>query len=959
MVSKGCFRSPARQFFDQASFISPGALATAGFALLALLVIIAGCGGGSSTAPPPPPSAPSNLVYPHTAISATVGAAITPDTPTVTGTVSSYSVSPTLPAGLAISASTGAISGTPTATSAQTTYTVTASNSSGSTTASISIAVLIPAPSNLVYPQTAISGTVGTAITPDTPTVTGTVSSYSISPTLPAGLAISASTGAISGTPTAASPKTSYTVTASNSTGSATATLSITVLIPAPSKLVYSQTDITAFVGAAITPDTPTVTGTASSYSISPALPAGLTINSSSGVISGTPTVLSSKASYTVTASNSTGSTTATLSIVVGSPAHSILTAGHQGGVTAIHVTTDRVLTDDGAMWILWNYGTGEVVAAGQRQFDPGPGMFVFQSDMAGEVAVVQTSDKPMNGVLSVYSASTGQLIASINIGGATWVKLATDGSYICSGSTTGLTVWSSTGSEEFTLPGNYTLANVSAMPGRLQVALGPAGQNVIETDSVPSGASTVSAPFNGTFTSWFLDGQRFLTNLGATVWVYSNAVVQQSLMNLPSPYDPLTQQLIGQGNWISITNGVSTTVTGLSVYAIGNATPVATYSFGYSSIIPMGSYLAALEYGPPEMKLIDLSGASPSATDYTLPDQMLYLTSFGANPNGQWIVAGGWGLLLDGASIATTPRYFGYGQITSIAGSSSHIAVATSIGKILLFNSAGDTQQGAIDFWSGNVQLSSDGSVLAASAFAFGNQYYTDRTLNLYSLPSQSIIQTFPYTFNSNNTPFLVGYSLSGSGQTLGQVLGPITPSRQVTPSSGSPIIWSDTGTQGPIVLSPDGPNFAAASGSYPGIVTSDYTAAPSATLWSNDTLQGAIPAFPEGWIDDTHLLAANYMPTGNSYFTYTGSSIYDPAGNVLSVIPGGTSFPPMRNPYFTSNGLVYDAGTNAIYSLATGAKVWTAPPVNGPDFTTAVGAVAGSNVVYVKGYQVFVAPY
>jgi len=54
--------------------------------------------------------------------------------PTVTGTVTGYTVSPALPAGLALSATTGVISGTPTATAAQATYTVTASNSAGSTT---------------------------------------------------------------------------------------------------------------------------------------------------------------------------------------------------------------------------------------------------------------------------------------------------------------------------------------------------------------------------------------------------------------------------------------------------------------------------------------------------------------------------------------------------------------------------------------------------------------------------------------------------------------------------------------------------------------------------------------------------------------------------------------------------------------------------------------------------------
>lgn len=60
----------------------------------------------------------------------------------VTGTVTSYTISPALPAGLSMSAATGAISGTPTTADATASYLVTASNSGGSTTASITMTVI-------------------------------------------------------------------------------------------------------------------------------------------------------------------------------------------------------------------------------------------------------------------------------------------------------------------------------------------------------------------------------------------------------------------------------------------------------------------------------------------------------------------------------------------------------------------------------------------------------------------------------------------------------------------------------------------------------------------------------------------------------------------------------------------------------------------------------------------------
>jgi len=93
------------------------------------------------------------------------------------------------------------------------------------------------APSNLAYPVASIHGTVGQAISPDTPTVTGKVSSYTVSPALPAGLTLNMTSGAISVTPTAAAPQASYTVSAQNSAGSTTSTLQVTVAIAAPSNL--------------------------------------------------------------------------------------------------------------------------------------------------------------------------------------------------------------------------------------------------------------------------------------------------------------------------------------------------------------------------------------------------------------------------------------------------------------------------------------------------------------------------------------------------------------------------------------------------------------------------------------------------------------------------------------------------------------------------------------------------
>ena len=59
----------------------------------------------------------------------------------------------------------------------------------------------------------------------------------------------------------------------------------------------------------------PTVTNQVTGWSISPALPAGLDFNTSTGIISGTPQAASASTAYTVTATNSAGATTVTIYI--------------------------------------------------------------------------------------------------------------------------------------------------------------------------------------------------------------------------------------------------------------------------------------------------------------------------------------------------------------------------------------------------------------------------------------------------------------------------------------------------------------------------------------------------------------------------------------------------------------------------------------------------------------------
>ncbi|HAO99450.1 MAG TPA: hypothetical protein DCQ83_05345 [Fibrobacteres bacterium] len=226
-----------------------------------------------------------------------------------------------LPSGLVIDNQCN-ISGTPTVPAGPVSLTVTATNGVDQSSASLSIEV-IGEPSSIAYSRPSIVAIRNVAIDPDTVTFVGApMNTFTINPALPAGLNLNPSNGLINGTPTVVSALTNYVVTGSGPGGTDTAWINIRVVSP-PANLSYADELTTYVVGVAVTPNTPSITGYATRYSVAPPLPNGLRIDSLSGVIAGTPVLQSFPSDYTVTAGSFAGSTTSTLNIaVVGTPSN-------------------------------------------------------------------------------------------------------------------------------------------------------------------------------------------------------------------------------------------------------------------------------------------------------------------------------------------------------------------------------------------------------------------------------------------------------------------------------------------------------------------------------------------------------------------------------------------------------------------------------------------------------------
>ncbi len=145
----------------------------------------------------------------------------------------------------------------------------------------------------------------------------GPIDSLSIAPALPAGLAF-ASDGSISGTATALAPVASFTVTAANDAGADPVAFTLTVVDGALLSLSYPSSTLTCTIGTRCSSGVPSLEGGpyATFALASGSLPAGLSLDPSSGEISGTASSASSQR-FEIIASNSAGSTAASLLVVV------------------------------------------------------------------------------------------------------------------------------------------------------------------------------------------------------------------------------------------------------------------------------------------------------------------------------------------------------------------------------------------------------------------------------------------------------------------------------------------------------------------------------------------------------------------------------------------------------------------------------------------------------------------
>ncbi len=641
-----------------------------------------------------------------TSATATVGAAFSYQI-AATNSPTSYAATGITGTGLSLNATSGLVSGTPT-TAGTITSELTATNSAGtSLPVTLTITVNAATAGVPVVSNATVTGTVGTAIAAVQVQATNSPTSFSASGLAAYGLSIS-NTGLISGTPTAAAANVAVSVTATNASGTsaaATITLNIAVSGGTTSAPVVTSKSVSGTVGI---PMSFTVSATNSPTSwLLTGQPAGIAINASSGLISGTPSA-SGTFNATVKATNSAGTGTGTVTFTIAGstppppppPPPPVL----KGQTVIFNTPTSAILinqpiqlgaTSTSGGSITYTIISGNAALSGSTLTIKGSGPVVIRATQAGDGTTwaAASADATFTANKNPQTISVPSLVQQVKANAS--VTLAASASS--------------------SLPVTYTLVSGPAtLSGNTLAFTGATGTVVVRAsqggDDIYSAASDVTLTFN----VGAVGQQLFMGMIGSDS--FAAAIAPDNGKGILLMRVGATGEAIVARFSIAADGSFSTTVNPVVETSDSQATPMAAASYTVSGTINNGVLSGSVS------NLGNFSATAQPATGTTASYAGFYTAHVPGSASGDVY------LLVDASGqayvLVVTPTSVASG--TGTVSSSGAVSVATSAGGTISGNV--DPANAAI---TGSMKI---GSSTAAIAGLSADATPTDRLINISS---------------------------------------------------------------------------------------------------------------------------------------------------------------------------------------------------------------------------------
>ncbi len=271
---------------------------------------------------------------------------------------------------------------------------------------------------------------------------------------------------------------------------------------------------------------------------------------------------------------------------------------------------------------------------------------------------------------------------------------------------------------------------------------------------------------FEGTFSTWFLDGEYFLTTQGSVVRVYDKNSTLIKLVDMPS-----TENLGGSNGYFWTYPSVGSEYDPLLLHKT-NENTVYSYPTGTNAkTFATSKNIAIFHYGFSAFSIISLSDSQPHLTTHHGAGP--YLESYDSDISGNWVTANKSGVIGYG-SLISDHKLLNLGRIRSMSSDgNNNLVISSSSGHVLLYKFR-DSLIVNIDTFKINAakaELSVDGKYLAASGNTFDSQYSEDElSLYVYDVESRALVRKWYYNFFRDNSSYLEDFNFSNDGKFISQ---------------------------------------------------------------------------------------------------------------------------------------------------------------------------------------------